>query len=140
MSTGSVPGHADEFVLAGADGFADELPDELRARVKRELKPGERLLWAARSYPPIELRGPGFYFACIGTHVFLGVGILCLASGVNRIPKADSILTPGLVSLGANCPKQPDHGRVWPDRIERAVQIRLEVWPGRPGSSREKSR
>jgi hypothetical protein len=33
---------------AFSDAVGDELPDELRARVKAELDPGERLLWAGR--------------------------------------------------------------------------------------------
>ena len=33
------------------DDFDDGLSDDLRARVKGELEPGERLLWAARSDP-----------------------------------------------------------------------------------------
>ena len=41
------------------NGLVDELTDDLRARVKNELEPGERLLWAAQS-DLIEPRGLGF--------------------------------------------------------------------------------
>lgn len=57
------------------DEFGDGLAEDLRARVKAELEPGERLLWAARSAPPPVRMNPPFFVA-------LGVGLAFLAGGV----------------------------------------------------------
>ena len=49
------PGACDVDALDIAD-HSIGLDDELRARVKGELEPGERVLWAGRSIPPLLLR------------------------------------------------------------------------------------
>ena len=43
-----------DFSLAAEGELDGGLTDDLAARVKGELEPGERLLWAGRSDPPIE--------------------------------------------------------------------------------------
>jgi hypothetical protein len=48
MNDVSAPAHADDFSLAKTHELEDGLNDDLRARVKNELEPGERLLWAGR--------------------------------------------------------------------------------------------
>ena len=53
-------GQGDFSVAPIGDSF-DALTDELRASVKGELEPGERLLWAARSELTF-LEGIGFAF------------------------------------------------------------------------------
>jgi hypothetical protein len=57
------------------DEFGDGLAEDLRARVKAELEPGERLLWAGQSAPPPVRMNPPFLVA-------LGVGLAFLAAGV----------------------------------------------------------
>jgi hypothetical protein len=104
MSAGSASDRGDDFALASTNWRGDELPDDLLARVKSELEPGERLLWASQSDPPVEPRGMGFYFVSVVTLFFLGLGIFFLmASGVKRQRADDSAMTPGLVVLGIAC-------------------------------------
>jgi len=52
MTTDSSEGQTDSFRSASDDELVGDLANDLRARVKSELEPGERLLWAARSVPP----------------------------------------------------------------------------------------
>jgi hypothetical protein len=65
MNDVSVPAHADNFSLANTNELEDGLNDDLRSRVKCELEPGERLLWAARCDTSPEPWGAGFYVVCI---------------------------------------------------------------------------
>jgi hypothetical protein len=51
---------ADDLSFAATEEFGGDLTEELRARVKRELEPGERLLWAACSLAPPFRIGRGF--------------------------------------------------------------------------------
>jgi hypothetical protein len=62
----------DEFPIAEVDDLEGHLDDDLRARVKVELEPGERLLWAGRSDPPSERFGWGYFvFGAIAAFFFL---------------------------------------------------------------------
>ncbi len=69
------------FFAAGGDEVGDGLDELLRARVKGELEPGERLLWAGRSVPPAPKIGKGY-------HIWLAIGILLLGLGVIAIGQA----------------------------------------------------
>jgi hypothetical protein len=60
----------DGFFPAIGDDLGDGLSEDLRARVKAELEPGERLLWAGRSAPPPVSMGIG-YFVAFGTALLL---------------------------------------------------------------------
>lgn len=65
----------------------DDLPDDLRARIKAELAPGERLLWAAKGDPT---RKPGVMGPLIGglvAAVFLTVGSVNLAAAFNILAR-----------------------------------------------------
>jgi hypothetical protein len=85
----------DSYSLSSSDGF-DLLSDELRARVKSELEPGERLIWADRSDPPLEPIGMGFY-------VLAAIAVISMILGTigvlrpNRRPD-DSAFTFGLIA------------------------------------------
>lgn len=63
------------FFAAGGDEVGDGLDELLRTRVKGELEPGERLLWAGQSMPPRPKIGVGYY-------IWLGIAILVLGVGV----------------------------------------------------------
>ena len=92
--------HADDFSLADTDEFEDGLSDNLRARVKRELDPGERLLWAAQGDPPLQPRGPGFYFVCMITLVLVGMAIFfIMLPGAGQLAGGDFAIGLGLVLL-----------------------------------------
>lgn len=59
-----------------AGEFEPELGDDFRGRVKSELDPGERLLWAARPAPKPSRVGCGFVVAAvIAAALFLGSGV-----------------------------------------------------------------
>lgn len=64
----------------GSDEVGGDLPDDLRGRIKSELIPGERLLWAARARP----RRPRFSFAYLVWYliatIILGLGGFSLAA------------------------------------------------------------
>lgn len=62
----------------GLDDLANELGDDLRSRVKSELEPGERLLWAGRSWPE-----PARFGAA--QVAWMGIGLFMLCSGFTGI-------------------------------------------------------
>ncbi len=81
MSDVSAPAHVDDFSLADSRELADDLNDDLRLRIKRELDPGERLLWAASSVvPPFHL---GRGFLCL-----VAVALFLIVSGVSYVSYA----------------------------------------------------
>ena len=95
---------------SNAQSFADMseldegLSDELRARIKRELEPAERVLWAARCDAPVEPFGPGFYIGGALAIFFLGMGLfLIAASRISRHSASESTLGGGLACLGFAC-------------------------------------
>src|SRR5258708_7135110 len=81
MIKDSSEGQTDGFSLAPDDDLASNLTDDMRARVKGELEPGERLLWAARSYPPAVAIGVASLFVS-------AVGLILLACGVGALAHA----------------------------------------------------
>ena len=78
------PTISDDFSLAGGDEFGPGLAEDVRARVKAELEPGERLLWAARSSPPPATMGVGYFIAAGFALVFLALGILILGQAMSH--------------------------------------------------------
>jgi hypothetical protein len=81
MTDARVAVRFDDFPLDATNEFDNDLSDQLRARVKSELEPGERLLWAACSrVPPFRL-GRGFLcFAVIALFlIVLGVNFVTYA-------------------------------------------------------------
>jgi hypothetical protein len=101
MNDVSAPAHADDFSLANTHELEDGLNDDLRARVKNELEPGERLLWAGRSNPALEPRGVGFYVVRMITLLLLGAGLfLIMPPGVIHRSDYGSALVVGLAFLG----------------------------------------
>jgi hypothetical protein len=68
------------FTDRANDDLATDLTEDLRARVKSELEPGERLLWAARSYPPPVAIGVGSLFVSTVGLIILALGVGALAS------------------------------------------------------------
>jgi hypothetical protein len=51
-----------DLSLVAASGFDDGMDTDLRAILKGELEPGERLLWAARSEPSPASIGAGYFW------------------------------------------------------------------------------
>jgi hypothetical protein len=78
MATNSGEGRTDGFAETTGDDLASDLPDDLRARVKGEIEPGERLLWASRSCPPRVLPGAGYYIASAIALLMLVGGVLVI--------------------------------------------------------------
>jgi hypothetical protein len=63
------------------DGLGSEVSHDLRARVKRELEPGERLLWVAMSRPrPIPL-GAKFFWGCAAVPLLITLAAAACANG-----------------------------------------------------------
>ncbi len=52
-----------------------ELPADLAARVKSEIQPGERLLWAGRATPEYEPAGWGTFAAVVGAAGYTALGV-----------------------------------------------------------------
>jgi hypothetical protein len=101
MNEASARAHADDFSLADTHEVEDGLSDDLRARVKSELEPGERVLWAGHSNPPIEPRGLGFHFAFTITLVIFAIGLFFVTPPrVGPNAGGGSTLGVGLVVLG----------------------------------------
>jgi hypothetical protein len=74
----------DDFSVAPIGDSFDTLTDELRACVKTELEPGERLLWSARSEPPLEGIGFAFFAFSALAVVLLGLGLIGMTRGLSR--------------------------------------------------------
>ena len=62
---------------------SEDLPDDLRARIKTELVPGERLLWAAKGEPTRQPDGPGPLIGGAVAAIFLTFGFVNLGVGFN---------------------------------------------------------
>ncbi len=98
-------GQNDVFIGMADDHLASDLTDDLRARVKGELEPGERLLWAGRPFPPSVRIGKGYFTA---TAIALGLFTLGLASisqgmGDFRVRANDSPVPLGIILSLAGC-------------------------------------
>lgn len=96
----------DAFLPAIGDDFAEGLAEDLRARVKAELEPGERLLWASRCQPPPARIGIGYYVAALYALAFLGFGVLAIRHALGS-PRPESIraseLPTGIVCSLVGC-------------------------------------
>jgi hypothetical protein len=64
----------------GAGEFNHDMDTDLRAILKGELEPGERLLWAGRSDPVAERFGLGFYLFSAIAMILLVLGVVGIAS------------------------------------------------------------
>jgi hypothetical protein len=93
----------DDLSVASSEEFGGDLTEELRACVKRELEPGERLLWAACSLPPPFRIGRGFLFASAIALFLFGSGFTYLAYAFAQ-PRAKEEYTPaGIMLLAFGC-------------------------------------
>jgi hypothetical protein len=91
----------DDFSVASIGESFDTLTDDLRACVKGELEPGERLLWAARSEPLFQNVGFAFYAFSALTIVLLSLGLIGMSRGLNRQRVNDgSEMVAGMVFTG----------------------------------------
>ncbi len=80
MTVGARCHDTDDFCVAPDGDAFESLTNELRVRIKGELEPGERLLWAARSEPPFARPGVAFYVWSAISATLLVLG----ASGMMR--------------------------------------------------------
>jgi hypothetical protein len=72
-------GGIDDRSLGAASEFNHDMDTDLRAILKGELEPGERLLWAGRSDPVADRFGLGFYFFSAIAMVLLVLGVVGIA-------------------------------------------------------------
>ena len=84
------------FCSAGSDDGFDSLSDDLRVRVKGELEPGERLIWAERSNPPLEPMGTGFYVLAAIAAILMVLGTIGMTRQTRRAD--DSAFAFGLIA------------------------------------------
>jgi len=108
MEPGVTDNRLGDCSSALVDDINDGLTEDLRARVKCELEPGERLLWAARSDPPIEPVGWGFYLCSAIALLFLGVSLGTSVLGYTDAQGHDhvgdhSAMMLGLMYFGYGC-------------------------------------
>jgi hypothetical protein len=100
MVSDSRGSQAQELNGSAGDDLDREMDDDLRAQVKGELEPGERLLWAGRSSPPLVPPGPRFYLGVTIALVLLAIGIISCAHAMGR-PQA--LPDQGSMALGIFC-------------------------------------
>ena len=74
----------DMGVVAG-DDLASDLTDDLRARVKSELDPGERLQWAGKSYPPVPPLSPDQWVGVAATPALFAFATGCFANALGHL-------------------------------------------------------
>jgi hypothetical protein len=74
----------DEFSGAAIGDAFDSLNDDVSARVKAELEPGERMLWVGRSLPAYQAAGYVFYAFCAIALVVLCLGLIGMSRGLDR--------------------------------------------------------
>jgi len=113
--------------LAPVDDMSDGLTDDLRARVKSELEPGERLLWAARSDPPVQRVGAGFYvcsaIALLLIGVSLGFSVLGYTDAQGHDHVGDqSAMMGALMYLGYGCVFVIGLILVWRSRLRERLR------------------
>jgi hypothetical protein len=83
---------------AVSDAVGDDLPDELRGRVKAELEPGERLLWVGAPRPIPAPRGiPTSASVCLVSGL---AGVTCVVLAV-LVPKSPGDTLVGLLVSGS---------------------------------------
>jgi hypothetical protein len=100
MNDLSAPAHANDFSLADTLELEDGLSEDVRARVKSELEPGERVLWAAQSNPPVEPHSLGYNFVCMITLILFGTGLYFITPPrAGPIAAGDSTIGSGIVLL-----------------------------------------
>jgi hypothetical protein len=87
MASGSNGNQTDSLADPTDDDLTRDANDELRARIKGELKPGERVLWSGWSSPPLAPPGLGSYFVGAVSLVLLVFGAISCAHAVGR-PRA----------------------------------------------------
>ena len=71
-------GQNDVFIGMTDDDLTSDLPEDMRARVKGELEPGERLLWAGCSSPPHVRPSAGYFIAGAIALLLLIGGVLII--------------------------------------------------------------
>jgi hypothetical protein len=67
------------FTDRANDDLATDLTEDLRARVKSELEPGERLLWSSRSVPPPAAIGARYFIFGTIALVLFALGLVAIA-------------------------------------------------------------
>jgi hypothetical protein len=103
MMPGGASNTGDGFSPASEDDFGHGLGEDLRARAKSELEPGERLLWAARSSPPPQSVGIGHVVAggIALVLVVAGLAIIVLEINRSRVPFNRESPLPLGIAIGA---------------------------------------
>jgi hypothetical protein len=97
---GSDGSQTDSFADPTDDDLTRDANGELRARIKGELEPGERVLWAGWSSPPLAPPGLGSYFVGAVSLVLLVFGAISCAHAVGRpmaLPDEKNSMALGIV-------------------------------------------
>ncbi len=112
------------FFAAGGDEIGDGLDELLRARVKGELEPGERLLWAGRSMPPRPKSAMAHVVWFIVGMLFLGFGLFGI---IHSLSTPRPPLNPGDQTMGAGLVFGVIGGIILTVTIASAVAKRLQA-------------
>ncbi len=100
MRTDDGEGRVDDFSELAGEELVGDLTDELRARVKSELEPGERLIWVGGSSPPPVPNLIGYTTASTIALVLLvgGTLVIIFATGKDPLlPKRDNPVPLGVI-------------------------------------------
>jgi hypothetical protein len=90
------------------DEVGSDVSDGLRARVKRELEPGERLLWSSKAYPQPAPLGAKFSLGLVALPVLILVALAFYANGMGHLgplPRANDAapILMGIVASTVGC-------------------------------------
>jgi hypothetical protein len=61
------------------------IDDDLRARVKAELEPGERPLWASMAYPQVAPLGAKFFLGALAAPLLVVLALCAFANGLGHL-------------------------------------------------------
>jgi hypothetical protein len=103
MSVGSTRDLDDGIFTAAANEFDGDVNEELRARVKAELEPGERLLWESLSHPPRARIGAGILFLFATALVFLFFGVMAVGHSFGHVAPDGGTMPLGIFLCTAGC-------------------------------------
>ncbi len=82
------------------DELGSDVSDDLRERVKRELEPGERPLWASKADPPSAPLGAKFFVGLAAVPALILLALACYANGMGHLGPPARANEPAPIFMG----------------------------------------